>query len=144
MKHVFHKSSTKLNEKERWHLQRYLEMSKELRRAYELKEAYQAWFSHAKEKGTQMREVKEELHEFYELVRRSEIPEMNKAIKTLQNWQTEILNSFIYSYSNGFLEGINNSTKVLKRNAFGFRSFDRFRAKILLTHQYKGIGVHIG
>ncbi|WP_139193806.1 transposase, partial [Anaerobacillus alkalidiazotrophicus] len=42
------------------------------------------------------------------------------------------------------LEGINNSTKVLKRNAFGFRNFDRFRAKILLSHQYKRIGSHVG
>ncbi|MER2040002.1 MAG: transposase, partial [Solibacillus sp.] len=25
------------------------------------------------------------------------------------------------SYSNGFLEGINNTSKVIKRHAFGFR-----------------------
>jgi transposase len=145
MKHVFHKAQEKLNEDERWHLERYLGMSDELRKAYELKEAYQRWFSDAKEIGkNQIAEVKKGLISFYELVQSSGIPEMKSAIKTLQNWQTEILNSFVYQYSNGFLEGINNSTKVLKRNAFGFRSFERFRAKILLTHQYKGIGVHIG
>lgn len=145
MKHVFHKASTKLTQDESWHLERYLGMSTELRRAYELKEAFQVWFSNAKEKGpSSIGEVKAELEQFYELVEASDIPEMKKAIKTLQNWQTEILNSFVYTYSNGFLEGINNSTKVLKRNAYGFRNFDRFRAKILLTHQYKGIGVHIG
>jgi transposase len=87
--------------------------------------------------------VKEELMEFYHLVEASAIPEMVSAIKTFQNWQKEILNSFVYGYSNGFLEGINNSTKVLKRNAFGYRSCERFRAKILLSHQYKGIGIHI-
>ncbi|WP_211237433.1 transposase, partial [Paucisalibacillus globulus] len=43
-----------------------------------------------------------------------------------------------------FLEGINNTTKVLKRNAYGFRNFKRFRAKILLNRQYKGIGLQIG
>ncbi|KPL58657.1 transposase, partial [Rossellomorea vietnamensis] len=67
-----------------------------------------------------------------------------KAAQTLKNWQIEILNSFMYNYSNGFLEGINNLTKVMKRNAFGFRSFTRFRAKILLTHKYKRLGSHIG
>jgi transposase len=145
MKHVFHKAQIKLNEDERWHLERYLEMSDELRKAYQLKESYRLWFSNAKEKGTEnIGEVKEELKVFYEMVESSGIPEMKNAIKTFKNWQTEILNSFVYQYSNGFLEGINNSTKVLKRNAFGFRSFERFRAKILLTHQYKGIGVHIG
>ncbi|MBQ0139734.1 MAG: transposase [Kurthia sp.] len=32
---------------------------------------------------------------------------MWQAIRTLKNWQVEILNSFIFGYSNGFLEGIN-------------------------------------
>lgn len=145
MKHVFHKANDRLSDEERWHLNRYLEMSIDLRRSYELKEAFRLWFKRAKEIGKeQIVLVKDELEEFYELVEATGIPEMRKAIKTLQNWQLEILNSFVYNYSNGFLEGINNSTKVLKRNAYGFRSFHRFRAKILLTHKYKGIGVHIG
>ena len=42
--------------------------------------------------------------------------------KTLINWQTEIMNSVVFNYSNGFLEGINNLTKEIKRNAFGYRS----------------------
>lgn len=67
-----------------------------------------------------------------------------KSIQTLKNWQHEILNSFIYDYNNGFLEGINNHTKVIKRNAYGFRNFKLARARILLTHKYKGIGVHLG
>jgi len=37
----------------------------------------------------------------------------------------EILNSFIFGCTNGFLEGINNHTKVMKRNAYGFRNFER-------------------
>ncbi|PLR90795.1 ISL3 family transposase [Bacillus sp. T33-2] len=145
MKHVFHKANGRLTEEERWHLDRYLEMSEELKAAYELKEAYREWFLEAKEIGKdQIATVKDGLNRFYDLVVDAGIPEMMKAIQTFQNWQTEILNSFVYDYSNGFLEGINNSTKVIKRNAFGFRNFERFRAKILLTHQYKGIGVHIG
>jgi len=145
MKHVFQKPNTSLTDKERWHLERYLGMSEELRNAYELKEAYHAWFLQAKEFGkTHIGEVKKDLLNFYEMVEAKGIPELNNAIGTFQNWQTEILNSFSYNYSNGFLEGINNLSKVLKRNAFGFRSFERFRAKILLTHMYKGIGVHVG
>ncbi|WP_188393325.1 transposase, partial [Compostibacillus humi] len=83
-------------------------------------------------------------YRFYELVEESGIPEFKRNIQTLKNWQTEILNSFVYGYSNGFLEGINNHTKVMKRNAFGFRNFRRSRARILLSHKYKEIGVHVG
>ncbi|WP_223642935.1 transposase [Planococcus sp. 4-30] len=35
------------------------------------------------------------------------------------------MNSFPFPYSTGFLEGINNLTKVIRRNAFGYRKFAR-------------------
>ena len=38
---------------------------------------------------------------------------------TLINWQNGILNTFDYTYTNGFTEGCNNRIKVLKRNAYG-------------------------
>lgn len=145
MKYIFHKESSRLTEEEKWHLKRYLEMSEELETAYEIKETYHTWFTRAKVLGKEnIGQVKKELIELYKVVEKSSILEMNQAMATFKNWQTEILNSFVYDYSNGFLEGINNSTKVLKRNAYGFRSFSRFRAKILLNHKYKGIGVHVG
>ncbi|MFD2043227.1 transposase, partial [Ornithinibacillus salinisoli] len=145
MKHVFHKAKDRLKEEELWHLEKYLNMSTELRDAYELKEAYREWFDKAKLIGKeQIVQVKEGLHSFYQKVINSGIPEMISSIKKFQNWQVEILNSFVYDYSNGFLEGINNTTKVIKRNAYGFRSFKRFRAKILLARQYKEVGLHVG
>ncbi|OXS73582.1 ISL3 family transposase, partial [Lysinibacillus sp. KCTC 33748] len=89
-------------------------------------------------------EVKKRLLAFYRKVEEAKLPAFLKAIQTLKNWQVEILNSFSFGYSNGFLEGINNKTKVMKRNAYGFRRFDHFRAKILLNLKYKEIGVHLG
>lgn len=145
MRYVFYKNSAKLTEKDRWYLKRYLEMDEELKRAYELKEAYCAWFQASKKRDPEeILKTKEALLEFYRMVEQVGIPEFQKAMGTFRNWQTEILNSFSFKYSNGFLEGINNLTKVIKRNAFGFQNFERARAKILLTHKYKNIGVHVG
>lgn len=145
MRHIFYKQSNRLTEKEKWYLKRYLNMSEDLQIAYELKEKYKDWFEKAKKIGKeQIVEVKNGLKTFYQEVEATGIPEMIKSIETFKNWQTEILNSFAYGYSNGFLEGINNTSKVIKRNAYGFRSFKRFRAKILLNRKYKGIGSHIG
>jgi len=53
------------------------------------------------------------------------------------------LNNFAYNLHNGFIEGINNQTKVIKRNVFGFKRFDRFRLKVLLYHEYKGISFKV-
>src|SRR5699024_5573100 len=65
--------------------------------------------------------IKQRLYQFYELVNDSGIKEFQKAIETFKNWQKEILSSFAFDLHNGYIEGINNQTKVIKRNAFGFR-----------------------
>ncbi len=41
-----------------------------------------------------------------------------------------------YPYSNGFTEGCNNKTKVLKRVCFGLRNFEHFRNRILFCSTY--------
>ena len=143
MRFVLYKRNNKLTEKHRWYLDRYTGFSDELKRAYELKEAYCEWFDWAKT-ADDVSEVKRRLEAFYRKVEEAEIPAFSKAIRTLKNWQVEILNSFIFKYSNGFLEGINNKTKVMKRNAYGFRRFDHARAKVLLNIKYKELGVHLG
>ena len=50
---------------------------------------------------------------------------------SMHNWSEYILNAFDVPYSNGFTEGCNNKTKVLKRVCFGVRNFDPFRNRIL-------------
>ena len=115
-------------------------MSDYLRTAYQLKEAFRLWFEEAKALGpSDLSAIKSRLYEFYDLTHLSGVSEFKRAIMTLQNWQKEIMNSFAFELHNGYIEGINNQTKVIKRNAFGFRRFDRFRKKILLHHQYKHI-----
>ncbi|MGN9121908.1 transposase, partial [Turicibacter bilis] len=63
-------------------------------------------------------------------------PEMKTALKTLTNYQDYIKNTIETSYTNGVLEGINNKIKVIKRMAFGYRSFYHFKARILIIHKY--------
>lgn len=145
IKHVFHKKQENLTDKQHWYLQKYLDLSEELRTAYQLKEAYQAWFETAKDIGKREgRRVKEELHAFYARVAASEMPEFEDAVKTFRNWEGEILNSFVFGYTNGPIEGLNNQTKVIKRNAFGFQRYDRLRFRVLLHHQFKDVHFQVG
>ena len=57
---------------------------------------------------------------------------MKTSIKTLADFKDKIYNTFNNNYHNGFIEGNNNFIKVLKRIAFGFRSFRRFKARIMI------------
>ena len=59
------------------------------------------------------------------------IERFKKCAQAMINWSTGILNSFSCPVTNGFTEGCNNKIKVLKRNAYGYHDFNRFRNRIL-------------
>ena len=67
------------------------------------------------------------------------IPQFEKCAGTIKNWMQGILNSFDFNITNGFTEGCNNKIKVLKRNAYGYRNFRRFRNRILHIFSHKSI-----
>lgn len=71
------------------------------------------------------------LRTFIEKLKNSSIPEYFYVAKTYDNWFTEICNSFLDPrYNNGFIEGLNNKVKVIKRIAFGYRNFHNFKSRI--------------
>ena len=65
------------------------------------------------------------------------IPQFEKCADTMRNWYTGIINSFSTTITNGFTEGCNNKIKVLKRNAYGYQNFKRFRNRILHIFSYQ-------
>lgn len=63
---------------------------------------------------------------------------MKSALKTYNKFKNYIINSIIYNFSNGLIEGTNNLIKCIKRISFGFKSFSHFKTRILLiTGIYK-------
>ena len=74
---------------------------------------------------------KEQLSDWVLEASKSSMKRYVDCAKTMINWSEGILNSFECNYTNGFTEGCNNKIKVLKRNAYGYRNFSRFRNRIL-------------
>lgn len=60
-----------------------------------------------------------------------DLPEFHDCTKAYHNWFNKILNSMDVPWTNGFIEGCNNKTKVLKRICYGMRNFRNFRNRIL-------------
>ena len=77
------------------------------------------------------------MKEWIENAENCKIAQFERCAKTMRNWYTGIINSFSTSVTNGFTEGCNNKIKVLKRNAYGYKNFKRFRNRILhiFSHQ---------
>lgn len=57
---------------------------------------------------------------------------MKTSVKTLKEYLPYIKNTLSNPYHNGFVERNNNFIKILKRIAFGFKSFKRFKARIMI------------
>jgi transposase len=125
-KELLWKSPFKLTDEQKQKIEELLKDKPILRKAYELKNQLDEWFKKSNE-----RTAKTGLEEWFQLVEKSNIDSFQSVVKTFQRWKTEILNSFVYPYSNGYIEGVNNTTKVIKRNSYGIKNFDRFRKKIL-------------
>ncbi len=56
--------------------------------------------------------------------------------KTIVRWIGEIIAYFDERITKGVVAGINNKIKLIKRSAYGFRNFDNFRNRVLLTWQF--------
>jgi len=123
------KGAERLADWERTRLNQLFYRYPELRRAWELKEGFRAWY------GERDRSKAEErLGLLEERIASDSLTEFKELLHTFANWREEILNYFDYRITNGFVEGKNNRIKTLKRMAYGYRNMDNFRMRILATN----------
>lgn len=65
-------------------------------------------------------------------VRKSGLTCFDKFISTLESLMDEILNYFIHRYSSGFVEGLNNKVKVIKRRCYGLLNHENLFRRLYL------------
>jgi transposase len=61
------------------------------------------------------------------------VPELATLQRTLLRWKTEILNFFITGLTNARTEGFNNTAKLVKRRAYGYKNHEHYRLRLLDT-----------
>ena len=61
----------------------------------------------------------------------SPIAEIQTLRRTLLRWKNEVLAYFDTGITNGRTEGFNLKAKLVKRRAFGYRSFRNYRLRLL-------------
>lgn len=103
-----------------------LSYSERLRNAYCVKEAFFRFME-----SENLEEAKERLRYLQLIVHVTDLPEFTSLYEMIKRWEPYILRAFSSGYTNGYTEGCNNKIKVLKRNCYGVRNFNRFRNRIL-------------
>ncbi|MGD1932347.1 MAG: ISL3 family transposase [Leptolyngbyaceae cyanobacterium] len=58
------------------------------------------------------------------------------SVATIRRWFGEILQYFEHRTTSGVVEGINNRLKLIKRSGYGFRNFERFKLRCLISWHF--------
>lgn len=124
-KYLLNKSLSELTEEDKNRLSLMFEISPRLASAYKLKNYFMAVMKAEPDDAPKL------LADWLLLAENYNFKEFRACITAYHNWSVEILNSLRFPWSNGFTEGCNNKTKVLKRVCFGVRNFCRFKNRIL-------------
>jgi transposase len=113
---------------ERQKLRLLFAYSPKLKLAYTLREELTAIF----ELHLSREEAIERIQKWKAKVQRSGLKCFNSFLKTLTNWLEKIANYFVDRLSSGFVEGLNNKIKTLKRRCYGIRNVTHLFQRIYL------------
>jgi len=124
----FRKRWEELEEAEEERLRQLFEQAPRLKQAYELREALTTIFETAGSKAEGM----EQLRQWRQEVEASGVSCFAPFLKLLDEWLDLIANYFHQRQTSGFVEGLNNKLKVLKRRCFGLYNLRHLFQRITL------------
>ncbi|MBA7557031.1 hypothetical protein ES705_49760 [subsurface metagenome] len=108
----------------------------ELKELYNIKIEFQDIFNRTRK----VEVARKKLEKWKKKIGKLDNEEMNKFIKLLDNWGEWILNYFVSNkVTNGFVEGMNNKIKLIKRIGYGYRNKMNFRRKVLIECGYNNL-----
>ncbi|MEJ7711744.1 MAG: ISL3 family transposase [Pyrinomonadaceae bacterium] len=124
----FRKRPQDLTEEEEKLLERLFAGSPRLGQAYRLREELTAIF----EQGLTKAKATKKITAWKEQVEGSGLSCFAPFLTMLENWMDEITNYFLKRETSGFVEGINNKIKVLKRRCYGIFNLGHLFQRLFL------------
>lgn len=125
---AFRKKSPDLRPEERQVLRRLFRYAPKLKQAYDLRQQLTAIFDQMISPAVAKRKIRN----WIQRVKISELRCFDAFLKTLEHWWEEIIHYFIHRESSGFVEGLNNKLKVLKRRCYGIFNLRHLFQRIYL------------
>jgi transposase len=124
----FRKNKTDLKPNEAKLLDRLFDYAPSLKSAYDFREKLTAIF----EKKLTKTQATQAIKEWRQEVESSELTCFDPFLTTLDTYLDEITNYFLHRDSSGFVEGLNNKIKVLKRRCYGLLNLDHLFQRLFL------------
>jgi transposase len=120
------RSRHKLLYYERAALDRWLSQHSDLNEVYRAKEALYSFY---RIKG--LNRARHALTKLTDALAHSKLKELKRLRRTLMAWREEILAYFETRLTNARTEGFNNVAKLVQKRAYGYRSFENYRLRLL-------------
>jgi transposase len=137
MRRLLLRNGFKLDFWQRLDVHRWLDQHPELRELYLAKEALHRFY--------RTRGIDRAAHALRNLAAQwaaSPIPEIQTLRRTLLRWKHEVLAYFDTGVTNGRTERFNLKAKLVKRRAFGYRSFRNYRLRLLNACAHESFRAH--
>lgn len=122
------KNEKDLTAQQKEKLKSVLEVSPQLSKMHALKEEFRDIFETKYSWGEGVLKLLDWMHDAMSF--------FPKSIGTIQRWFGEIVGYFDKRTTSGVVEGINNKLKLIKRLGYGFRNFENFKLRSLLTWHF--------
>jgi transposase len=122
------KNNADLSDEQRQQLRRFFDYSPAFKRAYTLREELTAIF----EAPLSPEQARHRLDCWQAKVEQCDLSCFDKFLTTLENWREEIVNYFKTRLNSGFVEGLNNKIKTIKRRCYGLTSIQHVFQRIYL------------
>lgn len=122
------KKPSDLTTEERCLIRLLFRYSPKLKQAYDLQQQLTAIF----DQHISPISAKTKIRAWIQRVARSELRCFDQFINTLRRWWQEIINYFVNRDNSGFVEGLNNKLKVLKRRCYGLFNLKHLFQRIFL------------
>ncbi len=124
----FRKNKADLQTQDHNLLERLFTYSPPLKLAYDFREALTAIF----ERDLTKTQATQAIQDWRKKVEASELSCFDPFLTTLDTYLDEITNYFLQRHSSGFVEGLNNKVKVLKRRCYGLLNLDHLFQRLFL------------
>ena len=117
-----------LTKESKMKLDELLSYSRLLRNVWEWKETFTVWYNCSPD----VKVARLGFNRWLEQGRQIEHTAVEKALKTMKNWQEEIINYHRCRWTNATVEGRHNRVKAFQRRHYFLRNPDRYKAGILV------------
>ncbi|GIO19562.1 hypothetical protein J18TS1_26620 [Oceanobacillus oncorhynchi subsp. incaldanensis] len=109
-------------------IQTLLNYDSQLKAVYEWKEAFIDWY----DLSIDAEQAKQTLEQWYRQGDNIQHKTVKSCLRTIKNWETEVINYHRMRFTNAVVEGRHNKIKAIQRRHFFTRNRDVYEKRILV------------